>query len=433
MSKGAKQHVAEDEKRKKKIDVLNSADDLILRAEKLLKDSGDKVPDDIRSQLETRLEKLRKAYESGNIDAIKSAIQKLNNIWKEIASGLHRPHSIETQPSPEHGNTGTAKNDSEKKGKGGGKYSRESLESKIRWRSSCAKPASKLEIAIRAHRKKADTQEYPDLYSEVHLGVSTPKTVNPKNEFIARFAVYTDRFRHVVNKIFKKESPAADPRLDMETCRWRKGAKVSVHLEASNTEVINPNQEFEWNEKYHILRFDVKPLAELNTDSLILKFDIAVQGLPVVHLRPEIIIENEQNKKLEPQEFLEKTAPNSAFASYASNDRSEVLGRVRSLQIFTGIDVYLDCLSIRPGQKWKASIENEIKKRDIFWLFWSHHAMASKWVEWEWRTALKDKSISGIQPHPLEPAEIAPPPEELSDLQFGSMYEWYISHLRGTN
>jgi hypothetical protein len=58
--------------------------------------------------------------------------------------------------------------------------------------------------------------------------------------------------------------------------------------------------------------------------------------------------------------------------------------------------------------------------------------MKSPWVDWEWRTALATKSITGIQPHPLEPAQLAPPPKELSDLQFGSMYEWYILHLRKT-
>jgi hypothetical protein len=123
-------------------------------------------------------------------------------------------------------------------------------------------------------------------------------------------------------------------------------------------------------------------------------------------------------------------APKSAFASYVTSDRREVLSRIRSLQIFTGIDVFLDCLSIRPGEQWKPKLQDEIRNRDIFWLFWSRGAMKSQWVEWEWRTALATKSIARIQPHPLEPSELAPAPKELSDLQFGALYEWYIVHLR---
>ena len=119
------------------------------------------------------------------------------------------------------------------------------------------------------------------------------------------------------------------------------------------------------------------------------------------------------------------------FSAVSKKDRRDVLGRVRSLQIFTGIDVFLDCLSMRPGEEWKGKLKKEIHKRDVFWLFWSRSAMASEWVEWEWRTALAEKSLAKIQPHPLEPSELAPPPKELSSLQFGAMYEWYVSQLHG--
>jgi hypothetical protein len=78
-----------------------------------------------------------------------------------------------------------------------------------------------------------------------------------------------------------------------------------------------------------------------------------------------------------------------------------------------------------------APLRDEIVSRDIFWLFWSREAMKSPWVEWEWRTALAAKTIDGIQPHPLEPSDLAPAPEELSALQFGTIYEWYTHHLRG--
>jgi hypothetical protein len=100
------------------------------------------------------------------------------------------------------------------------------------------------------------------------------------------------------------------------------------------------------------------------------------------------------------------------------------------LEIYTGIDVFFDRKSIRPGEKWKEKLRDEIDRRDIFWLFWSRKAMKSPWVDWEWRTALAEKTIDGIQPHPLEPSDLAPAPKELSALQFGAMYEWYIHHLR---
>jgi hypothetical protein len=196
--------------------------------------------------------------------------------------------------------------------------------------------------------------------------------------------------------------------------------------------VSNPVQSFRWNGSGIILRFDVDVDENITARNLILKFDIAVEGLPIVALRPEIAISREKPSDLGTSKYsvVETASPKTAFASYASADRKEVLGRVRSLQLCTGIDVFLDCLSLRPGEEWKSRLNTEINNRDVFWLFWSRHAMESQWVDWEWRTALTLKTLSGIQPHPLEPTEAAPPPKELSELQFGSMYEWYVTKLR---
>lgn len=112
----------------------------------------------------------------------------------------------------------------------------------------------------------------------------------------------------------------------------------------------------------------------------------------------------------------------SAYASYASEDRMRVLDRVASLSAIAGIDVFLDSLSLHPGEQWKPRIAAEIAARDVFLLFWSSHARASPWVEWEWRTALELKGLVGIQVQALEPVSSAPPPVELSDIHFGDVF-----------
>jgi hypothetical protein len=267
---------------------------------------------------------------------------------------------------------------------------------------------------------------------EVFLGVAAPRALSPGEEFVARFAAYTEACRSEIRRVFEQEAPSSQPRLDLERCRWRRGTRVTVRLDAHHVKVSNPVQTFKWNGTWRVLRFDAIVLHEVEVKTLILGFRIAVEGLPIIELRPEIeLLKQGRDPKVTPRfSFVEEMAPNSAFASYARADRREVLGRVRSLQIFTGIDVFLDCLSIRPGEQWKPALSGEICKRDIFWLFWSRSARDSQWVDWEWRTALAAKSLMGIQPHPLEPAELAPPPNELSQLQFGAMYEWYLSELR---
>ena len=167
-------------------------------------------------------------------------------------------------------------------------------------------------------------------------------------------------------------------------------------------------------------------------DKIILKFDVEIGGLPVAALRPELRVRERQLDRDEVRSvaWIEKLPWKSAFASYSRKDERDVLGRVRSCEVGAGIDVFTARLSIKPGEKWKRTLQEEIVARDVFWLFWSRNAMKSKEVDWEWRTALREKSIDGIKPHPLEPVELAPPPKELSDLQFGGMYEWHIEHLR---
>jgi TIR domain len=271
----------------------------------------------------------------------------------------------------------------------------------------------------------------PPVQTEVFLGAATPRVVVPGSEFVARFAAYVEKFRQQVSTIFAKEAPRSESLLDLASCRWQVGTKVSVRLSARDLTVKTEPQSFTWNGEYETLRFDVEVPPDCRATQAVLKFDIMIDGMIIATLRPEIEISKALAAgQAAAIETTEVRSPRSAFASYATTDRRNVLGRVRSLQIHTGIDVFFDCLSIRPGEQWKSEIVKQIRDREIFWLFWSRRARKSNWVEWEWRQALDAKTLRGIQPHPLEPSDLAPPPPELEDLQFGSAYECYLVTLQ---
>jgi hypothetical protein len=113
----------------------------------------------------------------------------------------------------------------------------------------------------------------------------------------------------------------------------------------------------------------------------------------------------------------------TASASYASVDRAEVVRRVQGMRAWhPGLDVFLDFHSLYPGELWRERVEEEIRRRDRFLLFWSRAARGSEYVEGEWRKALELRGLSFIQPVPLEPPEVAPPPPELSDLHFNDAF-----------
>lgn len=109
-----------------------------------------------------------------------------------------------------------------------------------------------------------------------------------------------------------------------------------------------------------------------------------------------------------------------AFASYASQDRAEVLRRVQGIRA-VGINIFLDVVSLRCGQDWEREIYKEIDHSDSFFLFWSRNAAQSMWVDREWRYALKQRGLDFINPLPLEGPAFAEPPAALMTKHFNDM------------
>ena len=68
-----------DKKEREKIDKLNQADSMIFQTENMLKDSGDKIPADVKAEVEAALEKMRTAHKAQDIPAIDSAMTELQN------------------------------------------------------------------------------------------------------------------------------------------------------------------------------------------------------------------------------------------------------------------------------------------------------------------------------------------------------------------
>jgi len=130
-----------------------------------------------------------------------------------------------------------------------------------------------------------------------------------------------------------------------------------------------------------------------------------------------------QTRVSQPVERLHK-----AFASYASDDRDEVLHRIQGMQkIVPDLEVFLDVAKLRSGDDWESRLWHVIPEQDVFYLFWSRAARGSTWVEKEWRCALKARGQSFIDPVPLEPPDVAEPPEELKKKHFN---DWVLAYGR---
>ena len=119
-----------------------------------------------------------------------------------------------------------------------------------------------------------------------------------------------------------------------------------------------------------------------------------------------------------------------AFASYASPDRDEVIGRIQGMQkIAPDLDVFLDVVNLRSGEDWEKKLWQVIPESDVFYLFWSAHAKASPWVEKEWRCALGSRGEEFIDPVPLVSPDEVRPPDELRKKHFN---DWILAYRRRT-
>lgn len=85
----AKEHAEEDKKKRTLIDAKNNADSLVYSTEKLLKEVGDKVPGDMKKNIEEQVKVLRKSMESENADEIKKETEKLQNLQNELSQRLY--------------------------------------------------------------------------------------------------------------------------------------------------------------------------------------------------------------------------------------------------------------------------------------------------------------------------------------------------------
>ena len=66
------------------MDKLNQADSMIFQTENMLKESGDKLPADVKSEVEAALNKLRDAHKAQDLAAIDAAMTELNNAAQKM-------------------------------------------------------------------------------------------------------------------------------------------------------------------------------------------------------------------------------------------------------------------------------------------------------------------------------------------------------------
>src|ERR1700729_846335 len=89
MMREAEEYAEEDRKRRESAEARNQADGLVYSTEKFLADNGDKVPADIKSEVEEAIADLKKALEGTDTEAIKEATEKAATVSQKMGTAIY--------------------------------------------------------------------------------------------------------------------------------------------------------------------------------------------------------------------------------------------------------------------------------------------------------------------------------------------------------
>jgi molecular chaperone DnaK len=93
----AEKYAEEDAKRREEAEVRNRADSLAYTTEKFLAENSDKVPDDIKSEVEAAISDLKKALEGTDTDAIREASEKAAQVSQKMGTAIYAQSQASTQ------------------------------------------------------------------------------------------------------------------------------------------------------------------------------------------------------------------------------------------------------------------------------------------------------------------------------------------------
>jgi molecular chaperone DnaK len=103
MVKDAEGFAEEDRKRKEEVELRNRADSTAYSAEKLLREQGDKVPDNIKSDIETKVSALRSALQDQNLDNIRAKLSDLEMALQQMGAAMYEQPGAAPPPGGEAG------------------------------------------------------------------------------------------------------------------------------------------------------------------------------------------------------------------------------------------------------------------------------------------------------------------------------------------
>jgi molecular chaperone DnaK len=103
MVKEAEAHGAEDRAKREEVELRNQADHMIHQAEKVMKDNADKIPADVKTEVEGKLEALKSAAKGSDTALLRRQIDEFNEALQKIGTHIYQQGGEAAAAAPHDG------------------------------------------------------------------------------------------------------------------------------------------------------------------------------------------------------------------------------------------------------------------------------------------------------------------------------------------
>lgn len=256
---------------------------------------------------------------------------------------------------------------------------------------------------------------------KVEFSAIAPKHLVKGDYTIIDLIMYDKASRHIVDTMLKEaQEPVQESRSGLHSVK--EGASVKIVLSSPDLTIDDGEETGVWRGGHLDFSFAVFLPEEYRKRQVLFTASVYIDDVIATRLKFIAKCSSFSEQKI----AVSQENVFTAFASYASQDRSQVASVIQGMKkIRPDLEVFFDIDSLRSGEDWEQALHREIERCDVLFLFWSRFASESKWVETEWRYALEKKGADCIDPVPVE-LPVYPPPKELNHKHFNDKLLYII-------
>ncbi len=105
MQRDAEAHASEDARKKEEVEAKNNADNMAYSAEKMLNDNKDKIPEEMKKEIEDKVAAVRTALQGSDVDEINKKAQELSELMQKAGASVYGQQGGQAAPDSGNGTT----------------------------------------------------------------------------------------------------------------------------------------------------------------------------------------------------------------------------------------------------------------------------------------------------------------------------------------